>query len=173
MRTKSCHVRDVNAVGRVGPSALARGRPARQRTVRLWLTIKVRDCRLALPQSSGANVGELCVGFEDILTVVPSTLLLGLVFGAGAEAVGIGKGAALAMSAFVFSGSAQFAALPLWQASGTVIVLSALVLSLRFSFITAAVAPVWPALRPGCESHSPCASPMRTSPSRSAGAAGR
>ena len=42
----------------------------------------------------------------------------------------------------VFSGAGQFAALPLWHQGGGVVVLSALALSLRFTLITASMAPM-------------------------------
>lgn len=46
------------------------------------------------------------------------------------------------MSALVWSGAGQFAALPLWSEGGGVVVLSALALSLRFTLITASMAPL-------------------------------
>jgi predicted branched-subunit amino acid permease len=46
------------------------------------------------------------------------------------------------MSAVVWSGAGQFAALPLWSEGGGVVVLSALALSLRFTLITASMAPM-------------------------------
>ena len=64
----------------------------------------MRVYRLAWPLSGALGAAELHGGFVDGLTFVPSTLLLGLIFGAGAEAAGLGKYAAIAMSALVFSG---------------------------------------------------------------------
>jgi predicted branched-subunit amino acid permease len=46
------------------------------------------------------------------------------------------------MSALVFSGAGQFAALPLWPQGGPVVILSTLALSLRFALITTSLAPL-------------------------------
>jgi hypothetical protein len=63
----------------------------------------------AVPPAPLADSGRAAVrqGFLDALTLVPSTLLLGLIFGASAQAAGVGRGVAVAMSAIVFSGSGQ------------------------------------------------------------------
>jgi len=81
------------------------------------------------------------LGLRDALPLVPSTLLLGAIFGAAAQAAGLGQAVTIPMSALVFSGSGQFAALPLWQESLPVIFLSVLVLALRFALMTASMAP--------------------------------
>src|SRR6266852_9624133 len=81
-------------------------------------------------------------GFIAALTFSPSTLLLGAIFGASTGAAGISAPAAVVMSVVVWSGAGQFAALPLWSEGGGVVVLSALALSLRFSLITASMAPL-------------------------------
>jgi predicted branched-subunit amino acid permease len=80
-------------------------------------------------------------GIADALAFVPSVALLGVIFGASALHAGIEPALAVAMSLLVFSGSGQFAALPLWQGSATVIIFSTLILSLRFSLMTASMAP--------------------------------
>ncbi len=90
---------------------------------------------LAFTQRIGA-------GFVGGLTFFPSTLLLGAIFGASTGAAGISAPAAVLMSAIVWSGAGQFAALPLWSEGGGVVVLSALALSLRFTLITASMAPM-------------------------------
>ncbi len=90
---------------------------------------------LALTQRIGA-------GFVDALTFFPSTLILGAIFGASTGSAGISAPAAVMMSAVVWSGAGQFAALPLWNEGGGVVVLSALALSLRFTLITASMAPL-------------------------------
>ena len=46
------------------------------------------------------------------------------------------------MSAVVWSGAGQFAALPLWPQGGTIVVLSTLALSLRFALISTSMAPL-------------------------------
>lgn len=81
-------------------------------------------------------------GFLAALTFFPSTLILGAIFGASTGAASISPLAAICMSAVVWSGAGQFAALPLWPEGGGVIVLSALALSLRFTLITASMAPL-------------------------------
>src|SRR3981081_219854 len=81
-------------------------------------------------------------GFIAALTFCPSTLLLGAIFGASTGAAGISAPAAVVRSAVVWSGAGQFAALPLWSEGGGVVVLSALALSLRFTLITASMAPM-------------------------------
>jgi predicted branched-subunit amino acid permease len=81
-------------------------------------------------------------GFLAALTFLPSTLILGAIFGASTGAAGISPPAAILMSAVVWSGAGQFAALPLWPQGGTVVILSALALSLRFSLVTASMAPL-------------------------------
>jgi predicted branched-subunit amino acid permease len=90
---------------------------------------------VALPQRLGA-------GFLDALTFVPSTLILGAIFGASTGSAGISSLGAIVMSTVVWSGAGQFAALPLWPEGGGVVILSVLALSLRFTLITASMAPL-------------------------------
>jgi predicted branched-subunit amino acid permease len=78
----------------------------------------------------------------DGLPFGPSILTLGAVFGASAGPAGISPPAAIVMSTLVFSGAAQFAALPLWPEGGPVVILSTLALSLRFALITTSLAPL-------------------------------
>ncbi len=85
---------------------------------------------------------RLGAGFVDALTFFPSTLILGAIFGASTGAAGISAPAAILMSAVVWSGAGQFAALPLWSEGGGVVIISVLALSLRFSLITASMAPL-------------------------------
>ncbi len=80
-------------------------------------------------------------GLIDTLTFVPSVFALGVIFGASAGPAGIGPLATVVMSLTVFSGAGQFAALPLWRDGGAIVALSALALSLRFSLMTASMAP--------------------------------
>jgi predicted branched-subunit amino acid permease len=81
-------------------------------------------------------------GLLAALAFVPSTLILGAIFGASTGPAGITGGAAVFMSALVWSGAGQFAALPLWPEGGGVVILSTLALSLRFTLITASMAPL-------------------------------
>ncbi len=90
---------------------------------------------------TGLCPGRLAAGLVDTLPFVASTGLLGMIFGAGAQAAGIGQATAVLMSVVVFSGSGQFAALPLWSQGAGIIVLSTFVLSLRFALMTASMAP--------------------------------
>jgi predicted branched-subunit amino acid permease len=68
-------------------------------------------------------------------------MILGLVFGASAPSVGIDPNLAMLMSAAVYSGAGQFAALPLWQQGGLAVVLATLALSLRFVLMSASLRP--------------------------------
>jgi predicted branched-subunit amino acid permease len=89
-----------------------------------------------------ATTRRIGAGFVDALTFFPSTLILGAIFGASTGSAGISAPAAILMSALVWSGAGQFAALPLWSEGGGIVVLSALALSLRFTLITASMAPM-------------------------------
>jgi 4-azaleucine resistance transporter AzlC len=80
-------------------------------------------------------------GLVDTLPFVPGVVVLGTTFGVSAGAAGVDSLATIVMSAVVFSGAGQFAALPLWHQHGLVIGLSTLVLSLRFALMTASMAP--------------------------------
>src|ERR1700694_1597823 len=81
-------------------------------------------------------------GLVAALTFAPSTMILGAIFGASTGAAGISAPAAITMSALVWSGAGQFAAVPRWPEGGGVVILSALALSLRFTLITASMAPM-------------------------------
>jgi branched chain amino acid efflux pump len=85
---------------------------------------------------------RIAPGFTDALTFLPSTLILGVIFGASTAPAGISAAAAILMSAVVWSGAGQFASLPLWPEGGGVVILSALALSLRFSLVTTSMAPL-------------------------------
>jgi predicted branched-subunit amino acid permease len=89
-----------------------------------------------------AAVPRIGAGLLDALAFLPSTVILGGVFGASAGPAGLAPPVTVLMSITVFSGATQFAALPLWPEGAGVVVLSALALSLRFSLITASMAPL-------------------------------
>src|SRR5712692_1136248 len=89
-----------------------------------------------------APTQRIGAGFVDALTFFPSTLILGVIFGASTGSAGISASAAILMSAVVWSGAGQFAALPLWSEGGGIVVLSALALSPRFTLIIASMAPM-------------------------------
>jgi predicted branched-subunit amino acid permease len=79
-------------------------------------------------------------GFVDMLPFALGVGVLGVVFGAGALDLGIDRAFVVAMSVFVYSGSAQFAALTVWEQGAPVVVLTVLALSLRFALLTATIA---------------------------------
>ena len=86
---------------------------------------------------------EFLTGARDTFPLVIGAIPLGLIFGALALNSGLSVGGALAMSAFVFAGSAQFIALGL-LAAGTlwpVIVLTTFVVNLRHALYSATLAP--------------------------------
>lgn len=87
------------------------------------------------------NMRRAGEGLRDGMTFFPSVAILGVIFGASSRAVGISPWVATAMSFLVWSGSGQFAALPLWHTNGLLVGLSTLVLSLRFSLMTASMSP--------------------------------
>jgi len=76
----------------------------------------------------------------DMLPFAPGVAVLGVVFGAGAVDHGLHRASAIAMSLLVYSGSAQLAALAVWEQGWPVIVLTVFALSLRFALMTASVA---------------------------------
>jgi predicted branched-subunit amino acid permease len=72
--------------------------------------------------------------------LVPGNVAWGLAFGASAIAVGLRPGAAVTMSATVWSGTVQLAALPALNQALGVLFLSSLLLSLRFVPMSLALA---------------------------------
>jgi predicted branched-subunit amino acid permease len=80
-------------------------------------------------------------GLVGGLPFLPGVLVLGAIWGASALAVGIGHVTAVVMSAIVWSGAGQFAALPLWREGVGIVAASVLMLSLRFSLMAASMAP--------------------------------
>src|SRR5450432_1037938 len=82
-------------------------------------------------------------GVRDMTPVLIGIVPFGMVCGIGAIAAGISPVAALAMSAIMFSGAAQIIASQLLAAGAPlpVIVLSCLVVGLRFLVYSAAMAP--------------------------------
>jgi predicted branched-subunit amino acid permease len=83
----------------------------------------------------------VAAGLLGGLPFLPGVLVLGAIWGASALSVGIGQVSAVVMSAIVWSGAGQFAALPLWREGVGVVALSVLMLSLRFSLMAASMAP--------------------------------
>jgi predicted branched-subunit amino acid permease len=75
------------------------------------------------------------------LPFAPGVAVLGAIWGASAGPAGIEPETAVLMSAIVWSGAGQFAALPLWREGAGIVALSVLMLSLRFSLMAASMAP--------------------------------
>jgi 4-azaleucine resistance transporter AzlC len=73
-------------------------------------------------------------------------LLFGLSYGVLADATGFGAAAAVVMSATTFAGSAQFAAVSVLDAGGTVVaaILAAIFLNARYVAISVTVASIFP-----------------------------
>jgi 4-azaleucine resistance transporter AzlC len=97
---------------------------------------------------------DLLRGFLAALPLGPAVVAFGLLYGMMARQVGLTPWEALAMSAIVHAGSAQFTALGMWEVSGPVpIILTTFVINLRHLLMGASVAPylarlplVWRAL---------------------------
>ena len=87
--------------------------------------------------------GEFLAGVGAILPLLLGVIPFGLIFGALTPAAGLSATSALAMSVFVFAGSAQFIAAGLLTAgAGTwLIVLTTLVVNLRHMLYGATLAP--------------------------------
>lgn len=86
---------------------------------------------------------EFLLGARDTLPLLLGAAPFGLIFGALAAGSPLGMTGALAMSALVFAGSAQFIALSLLGAgaSGAVVVFTTLVVNLRHLLYSASLQP--------------------------------
>jgi predicted branched-subunit amino acid permease len=87
-------------------------------------------------------IRNLAAGALDALPFAPGVLVLGAIWGASAGPAGIEPLTAVVMSALVWSGAGQFAALPLWREGVAVVALSVFLLSMRFSLMTTSMAPL-------------------------------
>ena len=85
-------------------------------------------------------------GVRAALPLTPSPVLFGLSFGVLAEAAGFGAVATVLMSATTFAGAAQFAAVSVLDAGGTVLAatLAAVFLNARYVAISVTVASIFP-----------------------------
>jgi len=86
---------------------------------------------------------ELLAGFRDTIPLIVGAIPFGLIFGTLSGGSGLSPAGAMAMSAFVFAGSAQFIAIGL-LATGTgwpLIVLTTLVVNLRHLLYAASLLP--------------------------------
>ncbi|MFQ5576724.1 MAG: AzlC family ABC transporter permease [Anaerolineae bacterium] len=104
------------------------------------MTNAANDYALPRPASGQA---EFLSGARDTIPLIVGAIPFGLIFGTLATGSGLSPGGALAMSAFVFAGSAQFIALGLLAAgpAGPIIVLTTFVVNLRHLLYAASLAP--------------------------------
>jgi 4-azaleucine resistance transporter AzlC len=85
-------------------------------------------------------------GVRAALPLAPGPLLFGLSFGVLADAAGMGVVAATVMSATTFAGSAQFGAVTVLDAGGTLVaaITAAVFLNARYIAISVTVASIFP-----------------------------
>jgi 4-azaleucine resistance transporter AzlC len=96
--------------------------------------------------SGRARTPRIRDGVRAALPLAPSPILFGLSFGVLANASGFGAPAAIVMSATTFAGAAQFAAISVLGAGGTVTaaILAAVFLNARYAAISMTVASIFP-----------------------------
>lgn len=95
------------------------------------------------PVIATSPISEFLAGGRDSFPLIVGAIPFGIIFGTLALSSGLSFAGAMAMSAFVFAGSAQFIALGL-VAAGTawpIIVLTTLVVNLRHMLYSATLAP--------------------------------
>jgi 4-azaleucine resistance transporter AzlC len=87
--------------------------------------------------------GEFWAGIKDTFPLVVGAIPFGIIFGATASANNLSAGGAVAMSLFVFAGSAQFIASTLifQQTSPFIIIVTTFVVNLRHALYSASLAP--------------------------------
>jgi predicted branched-subunit amino acid permease len=95
--------------------------------------------------------GAFREGFRDLAPTVPATMAWGLVTGVAMVKAGLTLAQAVGMTLSVFAGSAQLAALPLLSdaAPALVVVLTGLVVNLRFVIYSAAMRGAFARFSPG------------------------
>ncbi len=98
-----------------------------------------------MPEST-ASSPRIRDGVRAAIPLAPSPALFGLSFGVLAEAAGFGAASTVVMSATTFAGSAQFAAVSVLDAGGTVTaaILAAVFLNARYVAISVTVASIFP-----------------------------
>jgi 4-azaleucine resistance transporter AzlC len=86
---------------------------------------------------------EARAGLRDIAPALVACIPIGLLYGALTTAKGLSVAEAALMSAFVFAGGAQFAAIEIWRTPAPVLVLafSTLLINLRHVLMSASLAP--------------------------------
>lgn len=108
---------------------------------------KVRVSRVrGVEGTAPASAPRIRDGVRAALPLAPSPILFGLSFGVLANASGFGVPATIVMSATTFAGAAQFAAISVLGAGGTVTaaVLAAVFLNARYAAISMTVASIFP-----------------------------
>ena len=90
-----------------------------------------------------SRLSEAREGLRDIAPALVACIPIGLLYGALATAKGLSVAEAALMSAFVFAGGAQFAAVEIWRTPAPVLVLafSTLLINLRHVLMSASLAP--------------------------------
>ena len=98
---------------------------------------------MATQRAGGLRIRD---GVRAALPLAPSPILFGLSYGVLADATGFGSAAAVVMSATTFAGAAQFAAVSVLDAGGTVAaaILAAIFLNARYMAISVTVASIFP-----------------------------
>jgi len=96
--------------------------------------------------TEGPHATRLRDGVRAAVPLAPGPVLFGLSFGVLADAAGMSAVAATAMSATTFAGSAQFAAVSVLDAGGTILaaVLAAVFLNARYVALSITVAGIFP-----------------------------
>ena len=85
---------------------------------------------------------DLKRGFAATTPLVPGIVAFGLLYGMMARQVGLSPWETLAMSLIVHAGSAQFAAVGMWQAADALsIILTTFIINLRHLLMGASIAP--------------------------------
>src|SRR5512141_1230959 len=86
---------------------------------------------------------EALDGLRDIAPALVACIPIGLLYGALAAAKGLSVAETALMSAFVFAGGAQFAAVEIWRTPAPILVLafSTLLINLRHVLMGASLAP--------------------------------
>lgn len=95
------------------------------------------------PESARFSLNGIWLGARRTLPLLPSALVIGVVFGVLARQVGLSPPAAALMSTTVFAGAAQFVAIGLWTSPLPVatIILSTFIINLRHVLMGATLRP--------------------------------
>lgn len=98
--------------------------------------------RRRLPDVSRTRA-DFLVGARDVAPALPANVPFGVIVGVAAAGIGMSPVQALAMSASVFAGAAQIAAIDLMgrDAPVAIVILTALVVNLRYVMYSASIAP--------------------------------